>query len=169
MYVNTSGISTSVLLSRVCGTKLYCLVFGIDIPHFKCIILPVMLTEMSFIDTLRNRSEQFRISRVCACLERPGRAVRQLIALCVDTRERHHNARETVEIVYRVFSVSSKFSRIRREQLGKGFLDNVRHVTAFFQAYPEKVNKPDGNNKPRCYILFLWRFKILLTETPWKL
>ena len=28
---------------------------------------------------------------------------RQLIALCVDTRERHHNARETVEIVYRVF------------------------------------------------------------------
>lgn len=113
--------------------------------------------------------EQFRISRVCACLERPGRAVRQLIALCVDTRERHHNARETVEIVYRVFSVSSKFSRIRREQLGKGFLDNVRHITAFFQVYPEKVNKPDGNNKPRCYILFLWRFKILLTETPWKL
>lgn len=94
---------------------------------------------------------------------------RQLIALCVDTRERHHNARETVEIVYRVFSVSSKFSRIRREQLGKGFLDNVRHVTAFFQVYPEKVNKPDGNNKPRCYILFLWRFKMLLTETPWKL
>lgn len=73
MYVNTSGISTSVLVSRVCGTKLYCLVFGIDIPHFKCIILPVMLTEMSFIDTLKNRSEQFRISRVCACLERQGK------------------------------------------------------------------------------------------------